>query len=378
MLEPVIDTVFESIGGPVLAIDTPALLVDTEAVQRNIERMAAFGRETGVAIRPHAKTHKVPQIAQMQIDAGAIGQCVQKVGEAEILVAGGVRDVLIANEVVGASKLHRLVTLARRARITVAVDHPDAASALAEMARYHGVKVGAVVDVDVGLGRCGVLPDDALDLGRHVHGLDGVALRGLQGYHGGIQHLQGYGKRAEAAHAATAQLEIAVARFREAGLATDVVTGGGTGTYEVQGGSGLFTELQTGSYIFMDRQYCEIGGKGGKVYDDFEPALFVLATVMSTPAPDRVVLDAGYKALSNDAGPALLLDKRGWTYTYGGDEHGIIKGGGSEVATMTLGEKVRIQPSHCDTTINLYDRYHVIRGDVLVAIWPVAGRGKSQ
>ena len=235
-----------------------------------------------------------------------------------------------------------------------------------------------MVDVDVGLGRCGVLPDDALDLGRHVEGLDGVALRGLQGYHGGIQHVQGYGQRTEAARAATAQLEIAVARFREAGLATDVVTGAGTGTYEVQGGSGLFTELQAGSYIFMDRQYCEIGGKGGEVYDDFEPALFVLATVMSTPAPDRVVLDAGYKALSNDAGPALLLEKRGWTYTYGGDEHGIIKGGGSEAATMTLGEKVRLQPSHCDTTINLYDRYHLISSDVLISIWPISGRGKSQ
>ncbi len=369
---------FQGIGGPVSAIDTPALLVDYDVLRRNIERMAAFGRDTGVAIRPHAKTHKTPLIAHMQIAAGAVGQCAQKVGEAEMLVAGGVRDVLVANEIVGASKLHRLVTLARQAKITVAVDHPDAASALAEAARHHGVTVGAVVDVDVGLERCGVVPADALELGRHVDGLDGIELRGLQGYHGGIQHVHGYGQRAEAARAATAKLETAVDQFRQAGLATEMITGAGTGTYDVQGGSGLFTELQTGSYIFMDRQYCEIGGKGGEVYNDFEPALFVLATVMSTPAADRVVLDAGYKALSNDAGPALLLDKRGWTYTYGGDEHGIIKGGGSGAVPMTLGEKVRLQPSHCDTTINLYERYYVVSSDELIAIWLIAARGKSQ
>ena len=369
---------FDGIGGPVAAIDTPALLVDYDALGRNIARMAEFSRRQGVAIRPHAKTHKTPAIAHMQIAAGAIGQCAQKVGEAEVLVAGGIADVLVANEVVGSTKLHRLATLARRASITVAVDHPDAGAALAQAARHHGVTIGAVVDVDVGLGRCGVLPDDALALGTHVNALEGLVLRGLQGYHGAIQHVLGFAQRAEAARAASAQLAVAVEQFRQAGLATDVVTGAGTGTYEVQGSSGLFTELQPGSYIFMDRQYCEIGGQGGEVYDDFEPALFVLATVMSTPADDRVVLDSGYKALSTDAGPALLLGKPGWTYTYGGDEHGIIKGGGAGAAPMTLGEKVRVQPSHCDTTINLYDRYHIFSGDELIAVWPIAARGRSQ
>ena len=372
------DIVFEGIGGPLTAVDTPALLVDHDALQRNIRRMADFGRDASVSIRPHAKTHKTSVIAHMQVTAGAIGQCAQKVGEAEILVAGGVKDVLVANEVVGPTKLQRLVTLARQSRITVAVDHPDAVSALAAAARHHDVSVGVVIDVDVGLGRCGVLPGDSVELGKHVSQLGGVALRGLQGYHGAIQHIHGYGQRAEAARAATTQLQTAVDAFRHAGLPTDVITGAGSGTYEVQGASGLFTEIQPGSYIFMDRQYCEIGGKSGEVYEDFEPALFVLATVMSTPAADRVVLDAGYKALSNDAGPALLLDKPGWTYTYGGDEHGIIKRAGSGAASMTLGEKVRVQPSHCDTTINLYDRFHVYSGDELIAIWPIAARGRSQ
>jgi 3-hydroxy-D-aspartate aldolase len=372
------DLAFEGIGGPVAAIDTPALLVDHDALGRNIERMAEFGRTAGVGIRPHAKTHKTSVIAHMQVAAGAVGQCAQKVGEAEILVAGGVKDVLVANEVVGPAKLHRLATLARQSRITVAVDHPDAVSALAEAARHHDVSLGVVVDVDVGLGRCGVLPGDAVELGQHVSQLQGVELRGLQGYHGAIQHVHGYGQRAEAARAASAQLQAAVDAFQQAGLATEVITGAGSGTYEVQGSSGLFTEIQPGSYIFMDRQYCEVGGRTGEVYEDFEPALFVLATVMSTPAADRVVLDAGYKALSNDAGPALLLDKPGWTYTYGGDEHGIIKRAGSAAASMALGEKVRVQPSHCDTTINLYDRYHVYSGDELIAIWPIAARGRSQ
>ena len=372
------DIAFAGIGGLLSAIDTPALLIGHDALQRNIQRMADFGKRTGVSIRPHAKTHKTSVIAHMQIAAGAIGQCAQKVGEAEILVAGGVKDVLIANEVVGPAKLHRLATLARQSRISVAIDHPEAAAALATVARHHGVTVGVVVDIDVGLGRCGVRPSDAVELGKQVHALQGLDLRGLQGYHGGIQHVHGFGQRAAAAHAATAQLELAVAGFRAAGLPTEVVTGAGTGTYEVQGSSKLFTEIQPGSYIFMDRQYCEIGSGTGEVYDDFEPSLFVLATVMSTPAADRVVLDAGYKALSNDAGPALLLDKPGWTYTYGGDEHGIVKGGGPASAPIKLGEKVRVQPSHCDTTINLYDSYHVVSGDELIAIWPIAGRGRSQ
>ena len=173
------DITFEEIGGPVAAIDTPALLIDHDVLQRNIQRMAEFGHTAGIDIRPHAKTHKTPVIAHMQVAAGAVGQCAQKVGEAEILVTGGVKDVLVANEVVGPTKLHRLATLARQARITVAVDHPDAASALAEAAHHHRVSVGAVVDVDVGLGRCGVLPADAVELGKHVGQLRGIELRGL-------------------------------------------------------------------------------------------------------------------------------------------------------------------------------------------------------
>ena len=298
------DIVFEGIGGPLTAVDTPALLGGPRCASAQHPADGRFwARYASVSIRPHAKTHKTSVIAHMQVTAGAIGQCAQKVGEAEILVAGGVKDVLVANEVVGPTKLQRLVTLARQSRITVAVDHPDAVSALAAAARHHDVSVGVVIDVDVGLGRCGVCRVTRLNSASMLNSqLGGVALRGLQGYHGAIQHIHGYGQRAEAARAATTQLQTAVDAFRHAGLPTDVITGAGSGTYEVQGASGLFTEIQPGSYIFMDRQYCEIGGKSGEVYEDFEPALFVLATVMSTPAADRVVLDAGYKALSNDAG----------------------------------------------------------------------------
>ena len=369
---------WEGIGCPIEAIDTPALLVDFDALQRNIERMAAFGAAHGVAIRPHAKTHKTPIIAHMQIAAGAIGQCAQKVGEAEVLVAGGVADVLIANEVVGFEKLARLAALARTARITVAVDDELAAEALAEAASAAQVTVGVVVDIDVGQERCGVAPGQAaLELGRRVAGLAGLEPRGLQGYHGAIQHVHGFEARTERAREANARLLDTAALFEADGLARDIVTGAGTGTYAVEGAQSGMTEIQPGSYIFMDRQYREIGASGSDTYDDFEPALTVLATVMSTPTAARVVTDAGLKALSSDVGLPQLLDRPGWTYAFGGDEHGLLVGEG-ERAPIALGEKVRLLPSHCDTTINLYDRYHVVRGGALAAVWPIAARGRTR
>jgi len=366
----------EAIGCAIAAIDTPALLLDLDTMGRNIERMAAFARGRGLALRPHAKTHKSPVIAQLQIASGAVGVCCQKVGEAEILAAAGVRDILIANEVYGAAKLARIAGLARFIAIAVAVDNADAAAALGQAARASGVTVGALIDIDVGQGRCGVAPGEAaVALGRAVAGIEGLALKGLQAYHGGIQHVVGYAARAEAARAASAKVAATVAAFKAAGLPTATVSGGGTGTYAFEGASGALTELQAGSYIFMDRQYREVGGADGPIYDDFEPAISVLATVMSVPAADRVVTDAGLKTLSTDVGPAELLDCPGWSYTPGGDEHGILRRNGAN-EPLPLGTKVRLRPSHCDTTVNLFDVYHVVRDGKLIALWPVAARGR--
>ena len=223
----------------------------------------------------------------------------------------------------------------------VCVDDAGNVADVGAAATTAGVAIDVLVEINVGSGRCGVAPgEEAVALAKRVSSTEGLRFAGLQAYHGRAQHIRDHAERGRAIESAVSLARGTVDLLAREGIECEAVTGAGTGTYEVQGRSGLFSELQTGSYIFMDRQYCEIGGKGGEVYDDFEPALFVLATVMSVPAADRVVVDAGYKALSSDAGPALLLGKPGWTYGYGGDEHGIVRGGG-DAAPMTLGETCR-------------------------------------
>lgn len=371
-----IEHAWDRIGCRVEEIDTPALLVDVDALEGNIRRMAEFGARVGIGIRPHGKAHKTPLIAHKQVAAGAIGICCQKVGEAEVMVAGGVQDVLISNEVVGAAKVARLVSLARQARMTIAVDAVEPAEALAAAAVTAGVSVGVVVDLDIGQGRCGVAPGPpALALAEKVARIPGLVLRGLQGYQGRLQHVVGHAARVQAAREATARLLETRSLFEARGLPLEIVTGGGTGTYDADGTVGGLTDIQPGSYIFMDRQYREIGGRSGPVYDDFACALTVQATVMSTPAPDRVVLDAGLKALSNDVGPAMALDLPGWEYVPAGDEHGLLLARGDR-RPLRLAETVRLLPSHCDTTVNLYDRFHAVRGGRLEAIWTIPARGR--
>ncbi len=371
-----IEHAWDRIGCPVEEIDTPALLVDLDGLEGNIRRMAEFGARTGVGIRPHAKAHKTPIIAQLQLAAGAVGICCQKVGEAEVMAAGGVRDVLISNEVVGAAKLARLVSLAKLGRITVTVDALAAAEALSVAARRYGVTLGVVVDVDVGQGRCGVSPGDpALRLAEKLAAMPGLSVRGLQGYQGKLQHVVGHAARGQAAREANARLMETRSLFEARGLPLEIVTGGGTGTYDTEGAIPGMTDIQPGSYIFMDREYREIGGRSGPVFDDFACALTVLATVMSVPTADRLVVDAGLKALSNDAGPAVVVDLPGWEYAPAGDEHGLLLRCG-DGCRPRLGDVVHLLPSHCDTTVNLYDQFHVVRDSRLDAVWRIAGRGR--
>jgi len=215
----------------------------------------------------------------------------------------------------------------------------------------------------------------ALVLAEKVAAMPGLALRGLQGYHGKNQHVVGHAARAQAARAANARLMEMRSLLASRGLPVEIVTGGGTGTYDIEGPIEGMTDIQPGSYIFMDREYRDIGGRSGPVYDDFECALTVLATVMSVPAEDRVVVDAGLKALSNDAGPADVLDAWGWRYAPAGDEHGVLVAHEAE-RRPRLGETVRLLPSHCDTTVNLYDRFHAVRDGRLEAVWSIAARGR--
>lgn len=365
------------LGCLVEEIDTPALIVDHDALSRNIARMAEACRRIGVNLRPHAKAHKSPDIARLQMRAGAIGQCCQKTGEAEALHAAGVGPLLISSEVVGATKLARVAAIAD-SELIVVVDGIEPAAALSDALVRAGRTAGVLVDVNIGQDRCGTSPGaPAAELAAAVSTLKGLRLRGIQAYQGRIQHVSGYAQRCAAAKAASEKLEATLESFRLNGLSTEIVSGGGTGTYAFDGGAGFYTEIQPGSYIFMDAHYRSIGGANGDVYDDFAPALSVMAAVISVPAADRVILDAGLKALSSDSGVPQPIGLSGWNFSFAGDEHGTLSRTG-DGPPLKLGDRVRLMPSHCDTTVNLYDEYHVVRDGKVSAIWGIPGRGKTR
>ena len=369
----------QSIGTPVREIETPALIVDLDVMEENLALMAKRLEGTGVSLRAHAKTHKSPWLAQKQIALGAVGVCCQKVSEAEVMVEGGVENVLVSSEVTAVPKLRRLAALARHANLMVVVDHPQGVAMLAEAVTAAGAEIGVLVEVDVGQGRCGVAPGaPAVELARRVEAARGLELKGIQAYHGKAQHVDGFAERCQVYAGAIARMRETVAAFGAAGLSLEVRSGGGTGSWRWDAESGVLNELQAGSYLFMDSHYCSIGGEDSDVYDDFHPSLFVLTTVVSAPGPDRVVMDAGHKALSSDSGLAPCLELEGAVHTRASDEHGMLELSPAS-RRPEIGETLLFQPSHCDPTINLYDVYHGVRGGmekgVLEAVIPVAARG---
>jgi D-serine deaminase-like pyridoxal phosphate-dependent protein len=353
-------------------VDTPALLLDLDAFERNVRTMADAVRPLGVALRPHAKSHKCIEIAKRQIAAGAVGVCVQKTAEAEAFVDGGIGDVLIANEVVGPAKLVRLAALAQRAKVSVCVDDAIAVDQLDDAARAAGVRMDVYVEVNVGANRCGVEPGDpALRLAQIVSGSANLRLAGIQAYHGAAQHLRSVEERRAAIAAAVDKARRTRDLIEDEGLACDVVTGAGTGTFPFEGASGVYNELQPGSYVFMDADY---GRNSWEGTPRFEQSLFIWATVMSAPAASRVVVDAGLKAHSFDSGPPLIVGWPGVEYARASDEHGTLKVADGARAPA-LGEKLRLIPGHCDPTVNLYDWLVCMRGDRVEAVWPITGRG---
>jgi 3-hydroxy-D-aspartate aldolase len=359
------------VGMPVAEIETPALVVDLDAYERNLDRMAAHFAGQPVRLRPHAKTHKSPVVALHQVARGAVGACCQKVGEAEAMVYGGVRNVLVTNEIVGARKIARLVGLAKQAEVAVCVDDADNVGALDEAARAFGVRLPVLVEIDIGMRRCGVEPGEpAVRLARHVAAQRGLRFLGLQAYHGRAQHIQDLGKRREVMEEAIGQVRGTVELLQRSGLACEVVSGAGTGTYQFESASGLYTEIQAGSYVFMDADYKRVAG----FPSEFENALFVLATVMSRAARDRAVVDAGLKALAVDSGMPLVQGRPDVEYQRASDEHGILLLRNPS-ATPRLGDQLWLIPGHCDPTINLYDWYVCVRGGRVEALWPITARG---
>jgi D-serine deaminase-like pyridoxal phosphate-dependent protein len=359
------------VGTPVAAIDTPALVVDLDAYERNLDRMAASIAGQPVRLRPHAKTHKCPVVAHHQVARGAVGVCCQKVSEAEAMVHGGVRSVLVSNEVVGAAKLTRLAALARTADVAVCADDAGNVRDLDAAARAYGVRLTVLVEINVGANRCGVEPGEpALALARQIAAAPSLRFGGLQAYQGRAQHIYDFAKRREAIDAAIARVRETVELLGRHGLACERVTGAGTGSYRFEAQSGVYTELQAGSYAFMDADYKRVEGFPG----EFENALFVLATVMSRPTADRAVVDAGLKAFSVDAGMPAVRDHPDMEVQRAADEHGVILLRDPSVE-LAVGDRLWLIPGHCDPTINLYDWYVALRGDRVEALWAITARG---
>ena len=361
-----------NVGDPVAAIDTPALVIDLDAMERNLATMAGFARAQRIALRPHAKMHKCAAIARLQMQAGAVGVCVQKLGEAEALAAAGVPDIYISNEIVDAAKLARLATLAGRVKLAVAVDSALGVERLAQALIAAGSSVDVYVEIDVGQGRCGVAPAAAGALAHQVvaHGL---RFAGLQAYHGRAQHLREPSERERAiAHAQRIVTEC-VAALAADGVAIARITGAGTGTYPLEAASGIWNELQPGSYIFMDADYGRNRLETSALR--FRQSLYVLSTVISV-AGGRLIVDAGLKAYAVDSGLPQVPDAPGWLFAKASDEHGVLTPASSAPPLpIAVGLKLKLIPGHCDPTVNLHDWFIGVRGGVVETLWPITARG---
>lgn len=345
-------------GLPATAIDTPALVIDLDAMQRNLLAMAGFAHERGLRLRPHAKMHKSAWIAQQQIAHGAVGVCVQKTSEAEALAAHGVRDIFITNEVVDEAKLDRVAALAHEVKLAIAVDSVLGIERLAAALAAAGTMLDVFVEIDVGQGRCGAAPPEAALLARAVIAR-GLRFAGLQAYHGSAQHLRGEVERAVAIDAAAHAVRDALAALEAAGLTCPLVSGAGSGSFALEAATGLWGELQCGSYLFMDRDYADNDALPGA--PRFEHALFVKSQVMSRGA-DRAVIDAGHKSHAIDSGLPRVWGRGDLEFMNGGDEHGILKPRAAGAALPALGDTVWLVPGHCDPTVNLHATMIGVRG----------------
>ena len=357
---------------------TPALVLDLDAMERNIATMAAYAAAEGVAVRPHAKTHKSVQVARRQLGAGALGICCATLGEAEALAEGGIDGLVITSPVVAPAKIARLMTLRQNHEsLMVVADDLGNLQALAAAAEASACVLNVVIDVDVGLHRTGARDADAaVALAEAAEASDSLRFAGLQGYAGHVQHIEDFGDRRASSHGDLAPLREARDRLVARGIAVPIVTGAGTGTHDIDTEIGLMTELQVGSYVVMDVEYLDVQARDGGDWR-FEPALFVRSTVVSASHDGSATMDAGLKCFATD-GPLPRFHTGvpiGAHYEHFGDEHGrIVFAGANE--RLAIGAALECIVPHCDPTVNLYDHYHCVRGDTLVDIWPIEARGR--
>ncbi len=365
------------IGDSLDTLDTPAMLIDLTLMEANISKLMERFKGSKVHVRPHLKTVKSAALARLLLAAGAVGGCVAKVSEAEVMVQDGIDDLLITTEIVGKPKLERLVRLVQQSsHIKVVVDSVAGAQALNQAMHEAQQHIDVLLDLNVGQNRCGVLPgDEALRLAHALRELPHLHLTGLQGYEGHLQHIHNAEEREQRCREAMHLLTETARQLREAGFTIETDTTGGTGTAEICASCEGVTEVQPGSFVFMDTDY---RNAIGPIYAN---ALTILSTVISRPTPTRAVVDAGLKSLSTDSGMPEPKGLPGVTYQPGGDEHGILRCDDSASSAATLpniGERIELIPSHIDTTINLHDVYYAHRNGKLEAIWPVSTRGKVQ
>jgi len=362
-------------GDSLAEIDTPALILDLDRFDANLERMMTTAQAAGVRVRPHAKSHKSLQVAHRQMAAGAIGICCQKIGEAEVFLAGGIPDVLITNEIVGVRKLRRLAQLANMfasSRIGVCVDDASVVRQLSMICAEEDAELDVYVEIDVGQNRAGVASvTDAVELAREVMLQPRLTLVGLQAYAGSAQHRRGVPERRDAARRAAEKAAEARAALRAAGLPCEIVTGGGTGTFFYDAQSRVYDEIQPGSFVLMDFDYAR--NEQDPDVPQFEHALFLLTTVMSLRG-DRATLDAGLKAFSTDSGPARPTFS-GWHVRSISDEHSVLTRDDDSGPAIKLGSKALLLPGHCDPTVNLHDWIVAVRGGKVEDVWRIDARG---
>ncbi|RCW88655.1 3-hydroxy-D-aspartate aldolase BhcC [Paracoccus lutimaris] len=360
-------------------IQTPCLILDLDALERNIAKMGAYAAAHGMRHRSHGKMHKSVDVQKLQESlGGAIGVCCQKVSEAEVFARGGIQDILVSNQVRDPQKIDRLARLPKTgARILVCVDDVANVADLSAAAVRHGTELECFVEIDCGAGRCGVKTTPAvLAIAQAIDAAPNLKFTGLQAYQGAMQHMDSFEDRKAKLDAAIAQVRDAVEALTALGLEPELVSGGGTGSYYFESNSGVYNELQCGSYAFMDADYGRIKDRDGQRIDqgEWENALFILTSVMSHAKPDLAVCDAGLKAQSVDSGLPFIYGRDDVKYIKCSDEHGVIE---DKDGVLRVNDKLRLVPGHCDPTCNVHDWYVGVRNGKVETVWPVSARGKG-
>ena len=360
-------------------IQTPALVLDLDALERNIKKMGDYAKAHGMRHRVHGKMHKSVDVAKLQERlGGAVGVCCQKVSEAEVFARGGIKDVLVSNQVRDPAKIDRLARLPKfGSRTIVCVDDVANVADLSAAAVLHGTELEVFVEIDCGAGRCGVTMTEAVvEIAKAVKAADNLKFTGIQAYQGAMQHMDSYEDRKAKLDVAIAQVQDAVDGLKAEGIACELVSGGGTGSYYFESNSGVYNELQCGSYAFMDADYGRILDKDGNRIDqgEWENAFFILTSVMSHAKADKAIVDAGLKAQSVDSGLPVIFGRDDVEYIKCSDEHGVVM---DPTGALKVNDKLKLVPGHCDPTANVHDWYVGVRDGKVECVWPVSARGRA-